>query len=260
MTVKGSKMSLDHVLSFQLYTSRDGGPLEAQLAALAALGVTNVEPYGDLYADPAALRAQLDAAGLTALSGHFDLEMLEAEPDRAIAAARVLGMEIVIAPWLEPEDRPADAAGWQALGARLAAVHARLAAAGLAFGWHNHDFEFTALPDGSFPIEHLMAAGDFGLELDVAWVRRAGQDPLEWIGRYADRLLAFHVKDVAPEGENLDEDGWAVVGQGIVDWPAAWARLGATGARVAMLEHDEPKDWLDFAAKSSAAVRQLAAA
>ncbi|WP_172332333.1 sugar phosphate isomerase/epimerase [Mangrovicoccus sp. HB161399] len=253
-------MSLDHTLSFQLYTSREGGPIAAQLAKLAALGVTNVEPYGELYADPAGLRAAMDAAGVTALSGHFDLEMLEADSGRAIAIARELGMEIIIAPWLEPEDRPVDLAGWKSLGARLAAVGAELAAAGLAFGWHNHDFEFVALPDGSFPIEHLMDAGDIRLELDVAWVRRAGQDPLAWIERYADRIIAFHVKDVAPEGEKADEDGWAYVGQGIVDWPAAWARLAATGARVAMLEHDEPKDWLDFATQSSEAVKRLAAA
>lgn len=252
-------MPLDHLLSFQLYSARNFPPLTEQFKTLAGLGFTNVEPYGGLYEDLDGLKAALDGAGLKTASGHFDIAMLEADPARAVAIARLLGMKTIIAPWLDESLRPTDAAGWQAIGARLGALARIFNAEGLAFGWHNHDFEFVALPDGNLPIEHLLADPAVGLELDIAWVARAGLDPRPWIDRYADRLLAVHVKDIAPEGENLDQDGWTNVGTGTVDWTAIWPHVAASRARVAVLEHDEPKDWVDFAAKSAKTVTALAA-
>jgi sugar phosphate isomerase/epimerase len=252
-------MSLDHKLSFQLYSAREFPPLADQLATLASLGITNVEPYGDLYQDTPGLKASLDANGLSASSGHFDLPMIESDPAAAVAIANTLGMKIIIAPWLEEEDRPTDAAGWKAFGARLAHLHSIFLAAGLDFGWHNHDFEFTPLADGTMPIEHLLEDNDVGLELDIAWVVRAGIDPLPWLSRYSDRLLAVHVKDIAPTGENLDQDGWAHLGKGTVDWKAIWPAVAATKVRLAILEHDQPLDWRLFAEESAAALLALQA-
>ena len=44
-------MALEHPLGFQLYSARNFPPLEDQLRTLAALGYTDVEPFGPLYAD-----------------------------------------------------------------------------------------------------------------------------------------------------------------------------------------------------------------
>ena len=91
--------------------------------------------------------------------------------------------------------------------------------AGLGFGWHNHAFEFEKLADGTIPQVAIFEGGpDLEWEADLAWVIKGGADPLQWIRTFADRLTAAHVKDIAPEGENKDEDGWADVGQGTVDW------------------------------------------
>ena len=95
---------------------------------------------------------------------------------------------------------------------------------GLRFAWHNHDFEFQPLEDGSLPIEHVL--GDRLLwEADLAWVVRGGADPRRWIERYRGRIPLVHVKDIAPAGENADEDGWADVGAGVVPWARALAAL-----------------------------------
>src|SRR5215469_13248538 len=115
-------MKKHYPLSFQMFSSRGSAPIEVQLAELAKLGYENVEPFGALYADPVEFRRALDANGLSALSGHFDLSLLEGDTDKAIEIAKTLGIEIVIAPWLDPSKRPADSAGWKALGARLAAL------------------------------------------------------------------------------------------------------------------------------------------
>lgn len=247
------------MFSYQLYSSRNFPPMSDTFTMLAKAGYTAVEGYGALYADDAAVeatRAGLAATGLTMPTGHFSLAMLEGEVAKVLAIAGALKMERLYCPHLMPADRPDDADGWKAFGARLQAIGAPYKAAGYGFGWHNHDFEFKALPDGSIPQDRMFEGGP-GLEweMDVAWVIRGGADPLLWIEKYKDRITAAHVKDIAPAGENTDEDGWADVGQGTVDWPAIIAALRAAGVTHFVMEHDNPKDHTRFATRSIAAVK-----
>ncbi|WP_181704978.1 sugar phosphate isomerase/epimerase family protein [Chthonobacter rhizosphaerae] len=251
-------MALAHTLSFQLYSSRNFPPLGDQLRTLRALGYTNVEPYGGLYADLPALKAALDDTGLAAESGHMALDRLRTDLPGAVAIARALGMRTLVAPYLDAASRPADAAGWRALAAELGRIGRALRAEGLAFAWHNHDFEFVALPDGSLPIDHILAEPDVELELDLAWVHRAGASPRDWLARTRGRLAAVHVKDVAPAGEKADEDGWADVGAGVLDWPTLWGEAVAAGPRLMIVEHDNPSDFARFARASAAFVASLA--
>ncbi|WP_075214178.1 sugar phosphate isomerase/epimerase family protein [Mongoliimonas terrestris] len=245
-------------LSFQLYSSRNFPPLIDQLRTLKALGYANVEPYGGLYGDLEALKAGLDETGLTARSGHFALDLLRDDLDGAVRIAERLGMELIVAPYLDAARRPADAAGWQALAADLAKIAAALRARGYGFAWHNHDFEFVALSDGSLPIDHILAAPGVDLELDLAWVLKAGASPRAFLAKAAGRIAAVHVKDVAPSGENAAEDGWADVGAGVMDWPSLYGAALAPGPRLMIVEHDNPSDFRRFAAASAEAVRGFA--
>ena len=250
-------MALTHPLSMQLYSARNFPPLEAQLAAIRANGYDNVETFGPWHNDPAATRKLLDAFGLTAKSGHFALEAIEADPARTAEIARTIGIEIVVAPYLSPPQRPTSRAGWEALGSRLARIGERFASERLRFAWHNHDFEFGALPDGSFPIEHVL--GDALLwEADIAWIARGKSDPLRWIDRYRGRMPLVHVKDIAPKGEKPDEAGWADVGSGILPWRELWRRCVAAGAEIGIAEHDNPSDFKRFARASAEAMRSFA--
>jgi sugar phosphate isomerase/epimerase len=242
------------MFSYQLYSSRNFPPLSDTLKMLADLGYQGVEGYGGLYADPAqvqALGAALAATGLIMPTGHFSLAMLEGDSDRVLEIASALRMQRLYCPHIMPAERPTDAAGWRAFGERLETVAAPYRKAGLGFGWHNHDFEFAALPDGTIPQDAMFQGGP-GLEweIDVAWVIRGGADPFAWIDRYADRITAAHVKDIAPAGENVSEDGWADVGHGTVDWPRLMTALRATGCRHFVMEHDNPADHARFARRS----------
>lgn len=245
-------------ISFQLYSARNFPPDAAVLAMLADCGYTNVETYRPQHEDAEGFRRLLDANGLTAKSGHFALAMAEAEFDRVVAIARTLGIETVVIPYLAPEERPADRAGWEAVGERLAKLSTDFADEALRLAWHNHDFEFVALPDGSYPIEHLLAPGVLW-EADVAWIARADADPEPWLKRYAGRIAAVHVKDIAPEGEKLDEDGWADVGDGVVDWARFWPLAARSGAALMIAEHDNPSDLSRFARTSAERMSALAA-
>ncbi|MFL5260371.1 MAG: sugar phosphate isomerase/epimerase family protein [Hyphomicrobiales bacterium] len=247
-------------LSFQLYSSRNFPPVEEQLSTLSRLGYRNVEPFGGLYDDPQAFKSLLDQAELAAPSGHFGLDLLEGDFSRALAIARMIGIGLIVCPWLDPSERASDAAGWRALGKRLGTLARRAQDNGLLFAWHNHDFEFRPLADGSVPIEHLMAEPELLLELDVAWVVRGGADPATWIERYDARIAACHVKDLAPPGANVREDGWADVGTGIVDWRSLWPMIVRAGAKLMIAEHDNPSDFERFARVSLAAMKQYESA
>jgi sugar phosphate isomerase/epimerase len=249
-------MPLRDPLSYQLYSSRNFPPLEAQLRTIADAGFTNVEPYGGFYGDVETARQLFARYGLTARSGHFGLDQVEKEPDRVIEIARALGMTTVVCPYLGPEERPADVAGWADIGARLAKAASDFRGKGLRLAWHNHDFEFAALPDGSLPIEHVLADGVLW-EADIAWVIKGKADPRPFIERYRGRMPLVHVKDIARPGENGNEDGWADVGTGIVPWAELWPLCVAAGAETMIAEHDNPSDAERFARRSAEAMRKL---
>lgn len=256
-------------LSFQLYSARNY-PLADVLPMLARIGYGQVEGFGGLgpaggpdlpggvYADAAGLRASLDRLGLAMPTGHMELDLL-ARPDLALAAAKTLGLTTVVCPWLAPDQRPSDAAGWLAFGEQLAALARPFQAAGLTFAYHNHDFEFAPLPDGRFPIDLVLAtAPDIAVEADIAWMFRCKADAFAWLQANGNRIVAIHIKDMASEGENLDEEGWADVGYGILPWERLMRTVrDQTRARFFVLEHDDPSDIGRFAKRSYAAVRQL---
>lgn len=239
-------------LSFQLYSARHFPPLEPVLEGLAAIGYDAVEPflpdYGD---DPKGFRRKIDAAGLKCSGFHMPLTGLTQEPERFIDIAKTIGAPLMIPPWIPPEERDDKPDGWKRLGGWLAAGAGKARTAGLKVAWHNHDFEFRKLADGSRPIEHIFAeAGpDVGFEIDCAWVVRAGADPAEELKRYADRIWAIQPKDTAPLGTKAD-DGWTATGDGIIDWKTLWPLFLKTKADQIVVEHDNPSDWRVFAKRS----------
>lgn len=243
-------------ISYQLYCSRNFPPLEDTLQMLADTGFAEVEGFGGLYNDVPTLKAALDKTGLAMTSGHFGIDMVEADPARAIEIARTLGIGKVFVPHIVAEKRPADIAGWTDFAARLVEMGKPVVDAGLVFGWHNHDFELADLGGGQTPLDLIAAAG-VALELDLGWVRVAGHDPVAWINKYGPQIKAVHVKDIAPDGENLDEDGWADVGYGIMDWAAIKTALDAQGISHMVIEHDNPKDHARLARRSLATVKAL---
>ena len=256
VTAHGSAMP--QRFAYQLYSSRNFGPVEQTLVMLKAAGYSAVEGFGGVYGAPAKLRAALDANGLLMPSGHFGLDMLEDKPAEVMAIARTLGMTTLVMPWLSSELRPADSAGWRSLASRLAALTRRYRPEGFAVAYHNHDFEFVPTSDGAVPQALLFEAAPLlDWEIDVAWVVRGGEDAVKWITDYRSIITIAHVKDIAPQGQNADEDGWSDVGQGTVDWKACRAALAQSRCMSFVMEHDNPKDDRRFATTSIAAARQL---
>lgn len=244
--------------SMQLFSGRNFPPLDDQLQLLARLGYRHVEPFQGLYDDLEGLVSALQETGLSAPSAHFSVELLEDNYAKSLEIAKALGVRIVILPFLQPDERPDDVAGWIEFGSRLASIAERLRGDGLRMAWHNHDFEVIALSDGSRPLDHILAADPhIEWEVDLAWIARSGQTPSEWLERYSDRICSVHVKDIAPEGQNLEEDGWADVGEGILDWEHLWWLSRRTAAELMVAEHDNPSDFERFARRSGEAMQRF---
>lgn len=241
--------------SFQLFTARDFPPIEKQLETLAALGYDAVEPYSAIYQQvaPKDLRAMCDANGLTMPSCHLALAELDKDRARVIDAAKTMGADTVIAGAFPRDQRTQPIAGWQALGARLGEHAEALTAAGLKLAWHNHDFEFVTLPDGSRPIDHLLANPNMFWEPDLGWIVWGGHDIATVLSKFPGKFAALHFRDVAPAG-TIEENRWTDIGSGIIDWKTLWPAIEQTGTDLLVVEHEAASDWVRFARRSLAFV------
>jgi len=236
----------------QLYTLRHAldADLEATLAALAEAGGREVELAGLHGRSPAEMRAALDAAGLVAWSGHVPIDAFESEPDGVVEAARTLGTGTVVVPSVPP---PATAAEADATVERLVAASEVATGAGLGFAYHNHDFEFRTLDDGTDLWSRIVAA-ELPHEPDVGWLQVAGRDPVAVLGELAGRCPLVHAKDVRRKADGTWED--VIAGDGDLDWPAIVAAAGAAGAERLVVELDNPSEHpVDDVALSLATLR-----
>lgn len=245
-------MISSYTISFQLYSARHFPPLEPQLAALAEIGYDAVEPWPPAYIDDAkAFRRMIDDAGLTCSGFHMPVAGLINETERYVDIAKTIGAPLMIPPWVPPEERDTRPEGWKRLGEAIGKAAEAVAASDLKVAWHNHDFEFIPLSDGSRPIEHLLGSTGphVGFEIDVGWVVRGGADPAVELDRYRDRIWAIQPKDTAPLGTEVD-DGWTATGDGIIDWEGLVPLFRETPADQLVVEHDNPADWRVFAQRS----------
>lgn len=248
-------MSILDRLSFQLYSARFVPTLEEQFSILAGIGYRLVEPYGGLLGEPDRLRGLLDTHGMRAPTCHVGLDRWRADPKGTVALLKGLGIEIAFVPAPPPGEREKDAEGWRALGRELAGIGEIVTGEGLGFGWHNHHWEYARTAEGALPLDLMFeAAPDLLWEPDLAWIVRGGADPIAEVTARSARVVAAHVKDIAPAGDCADEDGWADVGHGTLDWPAIMAAVHATPVKYFVVEHDKPSDAARFARRSFATI------
>jgi sugar phosphate isomerase/epimerase len=260
---KGGAMIPNNDLSFQMFSSRAAATLEEQLSLLSELGYTDVQPF--FFGPPEDLTkldryvALLEQYDLTTKSGHFTLDIFTDMPDLVEMIADKFDMSLVVCPWINPEDRPTTTAGWQSIGAQMAKITAEMEMRGLTFAYHNHDFEMQVLPDGSYPIDHILGA-TVPFEPDLAWMVVGGVDPMPFLAKYAGRIPAVHVKDVAAAGTCADEKGFADLGHGVMDWQTLWDASVKAGSQLMVVEHDLPSDWTRFARRSIDTMKRLGGA
>lgn len=242
-------------ISFQLYSARNI-PLADALRIVADNGYRTVEAYRDNVADMDQFQSLLKANDLTCASAHVGRDELKSNMPAVLEMVTQLDLKQVVCPFLMPEDRPQDTAGWKELAVELAGYADEFAKRGVPFAWHNHDFEFEKTADGDLPMRVLLdTATQMQWEIDLGWIQRAGESSDSWLRTYGDRISSVHLKDVAASGECTDEGGWADVGHGVMDWQSIAAELKSLETELYIVEHDNPSDVARFAERSIAAIR-----
>jgi sugar phosphate isomerase/epimerase len=241
-------------IGLQLYTVRSSmeDSVERTLERVAQIGYDEVEFAGYFGRSPQQIRGVLDDTGLSAPAAHLPLELLEIEWDATVDLAAAIGHQYLVVAWIAPANRTS-LDDYRRMAERFNRVGERAKAAGLAFGYHNHDFEFEPM-EGRIPQDVLMEETEpalVGFELDLYWITKAGGDPLTYLREHAGRFPLVHVKDMAVDGSMAD------VGTGTIDFKALFALSEQAGIRHYFVEHDNPGNPFESIAASHEHLQSL---
>jgi sugar phosphate isomerase/epimerase len=191
----------------QLWTVRDviDKDLTGTLSALSKIGYNSIEPYGfdgNFYNHSAKeFRKMCNDLGMDITSTHCGITAANAKEYTEKAAEA--GLEYLVLPSFSgrPEKTLDD---FKKVAHEMNQIGEITKKAGIAFGYHNHNFEFHLL-EGKLPYDTLLAETDPGLvtfEMDIFWVVKGGQDPLKYFNAHPGRFKLWHVKDMGNDGES----------------------------------------------------------
>lgn len=203
-------------VAVQMFTLREesGQDFAGTLRKVAELGFDGVEFAGYSGLTAKEVKALLDDLGLQAAASHVPLEQLENNLAQVIEDQKTLGSKYVVCPYLLPDHRSEE--DYKALITILDEAGETCRREGITLCYHNHDFELERLSDGRMALEAIFDDTDrenVKTELDVYWLAKAGEQPVQWINRYKNRTPLVHLKDMTRDEEQF----FAELGTGGVD-------------------------------------------
>ena len=238
------------------------------LKAIREMGYAGVEFYGEYYGNSVVqVKTWCTELGLIPFSNHVPFQQMIDDVDKVIAENTVLGVQYIVFPYMDEASRPGiDPEQFKATVAKIGEIGAKVKAAGFQLLYHNHDFEFVALPDGTLGYDYIFSSNErsnLQNEVDVCWADYAGSKPAEVLAKYAGGIPVVHLKDYYLEGKlskapyaligistdnsMKDEGGWfeyRPLGDGQVDIPACIQAAIAGGSQWLCVEQDEPNKGL----------------
>lgn len=224
----------------QLYTVREHartpGEIARALAQVSKIGYRAVQVSGIGKIELPELRRILDGEGLRAVATHTPLGRLVGETQAVLDEHRTIGADYCACPGLPVEMHNPD--GYRKAAVDLSRVGEFFSRHGLRLGYHNHSGEFIRY-DGRAGLEILLDESDpryLEAEIDTYWVAFAGGEPSAWCRRYAGRLTAVHLKDMAYKAGV--KQVMTEVGEGNLNWPGILAACREAGTRYYLVEQD----------------------
>lgn len=238
-------------LAVQLWSFRNdfSKDVPGTLKRVRDLGFTYVELAGYYGMTAKQFRAELDKAGLKAISMHIQYEVARDRIDTVIADAKILGVQDVGVPWIKSPFTRQDC---------LDAINVfnragrKLAANGLRFFYHVHGYEFVPDEGGKGTLFDLLMAKTnprfVRFQLDTFHVVYPGQDPAKLIEKHPGRFISLHLKDIRKDvvgdnsGDFKDADG-RPVGQGKINWPDVLRAAHKDGVKWYIIEDETSSVW-----------------
>lgn len=223
-----------------------------------AIGYDGVELAGLYGLDPEYIRKTLEEIGLIPISAHVPLIELMEDAKGVADTYKKIGVKYIAVPYLPEEYRP-NTPGYRTVLKEMERIGRVMKDNGIKLEYHNHDFEFVKLPDGTFGFDDIytqISEDLLKVEPDLCWIKVAGQSPVDYLKKYGPRCEVVHLKDFIKEGnpknmykligidiEEAEEDTgifeFRPVGFGMQIWePILEATLSA-GAQWVVVEQDE---------------------
>src|SRR5579864_1029086 len=209
----------------QTYPVRDalGKDFPGTLKELAGIGYKSIEMcspagyakagYGPLASlKGSEIKQTIHSAGLRCESSHFNFRELKDNLDERIGWAKEVGLKQMICSTfgVKPDAPLAD---WSRAADELNKIAERVHKAGLALGFHNHNFEFAKV-DGVLVYDHLMSKLDAKLvrmQFQVS-VIGLGYEAATYFKKYPGRFISIHLQDWSAA-----EKKQVAIGKGMVD-------------------------------------------
>ena len=234
---------------------------EEVMTQVKEMGYDGVELAGTYGLEPSYIKEVLGKLNLTPISAHVPLVDMMADVDKVIRDYKEIGVRYVVVPYL-PEEYRHMTDGYDKVIAEMTRIGKAMTENGLTLLYHNHDFEFVTLPDGTFGFDDIyrqVPADALKAEPDTCWIKVAGQNPATYVKKYTGRCPIVHLKDFIKEGnpKNLykligieteeaeEETGifeFRPVGFGQQIWEPILEASVETGAGWVVVEQDEHYD------------------
>ncbi len=242
------------LIGLQLYTVRDAMAKDpiSTLARVAQIGYTSVE--GATYTgtqkfygmSPKEFAKVLKQNGLIIPSGHYVLGEEKHEGklsngtmlhgwDKAVDDAAQVGLKYMVCAYLTDKER-GDLDHYKYVADQLNIAGEKCKKSGIQLCYHNHDFEFVKQGD-QYPYDILMSADKnlVKMEMDIYWIKKAGQDPIALFKKHPGRYPLWHVKDM----DNMPEHSFTEVGNGIIDFKEIFKYKNEAGMKYFFVEQDK---------------------
>ncbi len=245
-------------IALQLYSVRDAmaEDFEGTLRKVKEMGYDGVE-FAGLYEKSAEeIKTICEKVGLVPISAHVSFRLLRENPD-LMKVYRDIGCKFIAFPSIRNEYEP----GAEKFGETKDYVNkfGKMAKdMGMTLCYHNHDFEFGKI-NGEYKLDILYKECPpdvLQTELDLCWVRVGGEDPAEYLRKYAGRAQIVHFKDyigdknanmyelIDEKLEKVEEDvtpfEYRPVGYGVQDVKSLLAAAEDAGCEWIVVEQDKP--------------------
>ena len=225
------------------------------------LGYDGVELAGLYGLKPEYVRDTLKEVGLVPLSAHVPLVDMIADAEKVAKDYKTIGVDYVVVPYL-PEEYRHNTPGYPKVIEEMKRIGAVMRNHGITLLYHNHDFEFVTLPDGTFGFDDIYTQIPEELlcvEPDTCWIQVAGQKAADYVKKYGARCRVVHLKDYIKEGnpknlykligietEEAEDDAgifeFRPVGFGNMVWEPILNAACEAGAKWVVVEQDEHYD------------------
>ena len=205
-----AKVSKD--LYIQLYSVRDDikSDFKGTITKVAEAGYKGVEAAdynnGKFYGlTPEEFKSEIEAVGMEVLSSHTgrplegiientNWDEVWAWWDAAIDAHKRAGMKFIVTPWMPT---PTSLEELSQYCDYYNQIGEKCNAAGIKFGYHNHNFEYKEIED-QIMYDYMLENTDpdkVFFQMDVYWTKQGGYDPVEYFNNYPNRFKLLHIKD-----------------------------------------------------------------